>query len=210
MIKVGVTGGMGSGKSTVCSVFELLGIPVYYADDRAKQLMSTDALLVKAITQAFGQNSYIHGQLNRAYLAEKVFGNEHEVSRLNALVHPAVQRDFELWAEQQLRPYVIKEAALIYEAGSDRYLDKVIVVTADEEERVTRIMNRDKVTRESVLSRMKHQWPQSELVSRADFLVDNGGARLVIPQVLEIHERIIERLDKDGDTTGSEVQRPTR
>lgn len=190
MIKVGLTGGIGSGKTTVCRVFELLGIPVYYADDRAKWLMNHDDQLIASIRETFGEESYRDGRLTRAYLAERVFNDEAQLAKLNALVHPAVLQDFDNWVKQQDAPYVIKEAALIFEAASDKHLDKVIVVTSPEEVRIQRIIQRDAVTRAAVLSRMKNQLPETEKVKRADFVIDNGGEVLVIPQVLKLHAAI--------------------
>jgi dephospho-CoA kinase len=191
LFKVGVTGGIGSGKSTVCGVFEVLGIPVYYADDRARDLMQTDAGLRHSLQVAFGQDVYADGNLNRALLSQKVFNDPAALSRLNALVHPVVLHDFENWTQRQSAPYAIKEAALIFEAGSDKHLDKVIVVDAPQEERINRIVARDSVTRDAVLARMRSQWPQEEKVSRADYVVVNSGERLVIPQVLAIHSELL-------------------
>lgn len=191
MKRVGVTGGIGSGKTTVCKVFEVFGTPVYYADDRAKSLMEQDAQLASAIAEAFGEDIYKDGTLQREELSKRVFNNERELAKLNALVHPAVAKDFQRWCEGQSAPYVIKEAALIYEAGSDKLLDKVIVVTTDEPLRIQRIMQRDNVDREAVLARMRNQLPQAEKVKRADFVIDNNGSALVLPQALSIHQALL-------------------
>jgi len=153
--------------------------------------MVEDSGLAHSIRSAFGNGTYKDtGELDRGFLAQQVFHDPDKLALLDALVHPAVQRDFDQWVIEQRAPYVIKEAALIYEAGSDKSLDAVIVVMASEEERIGRIMHRDGVTREDVLSRMKNQWLQEEKVKRADFVIYNDGQQLVIPQVLAIHHEL--------------------
>lgn len=193
MLKVGITGGIGSGKTTVCKIFETLGIPVYYADDRAKWLMTHDPELVEAISNTFGQDAYSpEGQLNRAYLAKVVFGDNEKLAQLNALVHPAVFRDGSQWHHSQTdAPYTLREAALLFESGSYRAIDKMIVVTAPLELRVKRVIERDQVTADAVMARIEKQWPEEEKVKRADFVVLNDGERLLVPQVLEIHRSLM-------------------
>ncbi len=193
MLKVGITGGIGSGKTTVCKIFETLGIPVYYADDRAKWLMTHDPELVEAISNTFGQAAYSpEGQLNRAYLAKVVFGDAEKLAQLNALVHPAVFRDGSQWHQSQTgAPYTLREAALLFESGSYRAIDKMIVVTAPQEIRIKRVMERDQVTADAVLARIEKQWPEEEKVKRADYVILNDGERLLVPQVLEIHRSLI-------------------
>ena len=187
--KVGITGGIGSGKTTVCKIFETLGIPVYYADDRAKWLMAHDPALKASIVAAFGAEAYrTDGALNRAFLAEAVFGDAAQLKRLNALVHPAVGRDAEAWHAQQTGvPYTLKEAALLFESGSYRRLDKVITVFAPRELRLQRIMRRDGARREQVEARMAHQLPEEEKVRRADYVIYNDGRAPLIRQAWEIH-----------------------
>lgn len=193
MLKVGITGGIGSGKTTVCKIFETLGIPVYYADDRAKWLMTHDPELMAAISNTFGEDAYTtEGQLNRAYLAKVVFGDDEKLAQLNALVHPAVFRDGSEWHHSQTgAPYTLREAALLFESGSYRAIDKMIVVTAPLEIRVKRVMERDHVTEAAVMARIEKQWPEEEKVKRADFVIFNSGERLLVPQVLEIHRSLI-------------------
>lgn len=188
--KVGITGGIGSGKTTVCKIFETLGIPVYYADDRAKWLMAHDPALKASIVAAFGPEAYHpDGALNRAYLARAVFGDAAQLKRLNALVHPAVGRDAEAWhARQAGVPYTLKEAALLFESGSYRRLDKVITVFAPRELRLQRIMRRDEVSRDQVEARMAHQLPEEEKVRRADYVIYNDGRAPLIRQVWKIHQ----------------------
>ncbi len=193
-LQVGITGGIGSGKTTVCRLFEVLGIPVYYADERAKQLMVEDEALVRQIRDSFGDKAYTEeGQLNRAYLADIVFSNPEKLQQLNALVHPAVGRDSRRWHEEQTdAPYTLREAALIFESGSFRQLDKVITVTAPKELRIERVMRRDQVDREAVTARMENQLPEEEKVKRADYVIYNDGRRSLIHQVWAIHQWLCE------------------
>ncbi len=189
MWKIGITGGIGSGKSTVCRVFEWLGIPVYYADERAKWLMQHDAGLRQAIVQLLGWQAYLpDGSLNRAYIAEIVFRDADKLQSLNQLVHPAVHRDAEQWSLAQHASYTLREAALLYESGGYRLLDKMIVVTAPEELRVQRVMARDSVSREAVLARMAQQWPESQKAALADYIIHNDGQTLLLPQILALHQ----------------------
>lgn len=192
---VGLTGGIGSGKTTVSKVFTSLRIPIYYADDRGKLLMIEDEDLKMAIIEAFGVESYDEaGCLNRSYLAERVFSNPEELQRLNALVHPAVARDFTNWVDQhRSSPYLIKEAALIFEAGSFKALDKVINVSATKMERLERVLLRDvQRSREQVLAIMDKQLSEGERKRRSDYLIDNNGKELVVPQVLKIDHALRE------------------
>ncbi len=189
MWKIGITGGIGSGKSTVCQVFEWLGIPVYYADVRAKWLMQYDAELRQAIMQLLGQDAYLpDGSLNRPYIAGVVFRDADTLQRLNQLVHPAVHRDAEQWCLAQHAPYTLREAALLYESGGYRLMDKMIVVTAPEELRIQRVMARDGASREAVLARMAQQWPEAQKAALADYLIRNDGQALLLPQVLALHQ----------------------
>lgn len=192
MQHIGITGGIGSGKSTVCKIFETLGIPIYYADERAKYLMNHDPELVAGITELFGPEAYLENQeLNRAYIAQIAFNDKDKLKQLNALVHPAVGRDGLDWqAAQQNVPYTLKEAALLYESGSYRSLDKIIVVTAPLELRIQRVISRDGARREDVESRISKQMPEEEKVQRADFLIHNDGQQALIPQVMAIHQQL--------------------
>lgn len=193
MLKIGITGGIGSGKTTVCRIFASLGIPVYNADQRAKWLMTNDVELVQAIKDLFGASSYYEdGQLNRQHLSDIIFAEPEKREQLNALVHPAVWRDGDRWNEsQQQTPYTLKEAALIFESGGNKLLDKIIVVTAPEDLRITRVVRRDGVERAAVKARIAAQMPESEKVALADYVITNDGKQLLIPQVLEIHRELI-------------------
>jgi len=197
-LQVGITGGIGSGKSLVCKIFQCLGIPVYDADSRARALMNTDEVLVNQIKKEFGETSYNpEGSLNRKYIGEKAFGHPEKLKTLDNLVHPRVALDYSRWVAEQSSLYVIKEAALLYEAGSYKTLDKMIVVSASEEIRIDRIKIRDPHrSGQMIRDIIKNQMPDSEKLSRADFIVINDETQLVIPQVIAIHQHLLSSLPK--------------
>jgi dephospho-CoA kinase len=200
-LQVGVTGGIGSGKSLVCRIFAALGVPVYDADSRAKVLMTTDGILVEQIKKEFGNLSFgAEGSLNRTYLAAEVFSRPERLETLNRLVHPRVAEDYQRWASgQQHAPYVIREAALMYEAGASQTVDRMIVVTAPESLRIQRVLHRDRHrTEQDVRNIISRQWPEEEKVKRADFLINNDETQLVIPQVLALHEKFCQRNQSSG------------
>lgn len=190
MKKIGITGSIGSGKSTVVQLFAHLGVPAYDADSRAKLLMSFSPALIKGIKHVFGDEAYTaEGILDRQHISRKAFHDKKILTRLNALVHPAVFQDFDEWCAQQTAPYVIKEAALMFESDSYKQLDEVIVVTAPEELRIQRAMKRDHATREAIESRMKNQLSQEEKLARAQYEIRNDEVTLLIPQVLQLHHQ---------------------
>ncbi len=190
MLKIGLTGGIGSGKSTVAKVFEVLGIPVYYADDETKKLMNEDAGLKKKIIEGFGEKSYVNGELDRTYISSIVFNDKQKLALLNSLTHPATIHHAEQWMKKQTSAYAIKEAALIFESGSDKQLDKVIGVYAPEELRIARVMKRDGVSREEVLKRISRQMNEEEKMKRCDFVIRNDEQQLLLPQVMKLHEEL--------------------
>lgn len=191
-LKIGITGGIGSGKTTVCKIFAALGIPIYYADDRAKALMTDDKELKTALIKTFGAETYLSsGSINRKYLASIVFNDHTALEKLNAIVHPAVKKDGIEWAESHSKsPYTLREAALIYESGIDKTLDYIIVVAAPESLRIQRVMQRDDIKEEAVRARIDKQWPEAEKIKRADFIIQNDGKYSLVKQVLEIHKKI--------------------
>ena len=190
MLKIGLTGGIGSGKSTIAKVFEVLGIPVYYADEAAKRIMNEDPLLQKQIMEHFGAAAYKNNQLDRQYLAGMVFNSNEKLELLNSLVHPATLRDAAHWMQQQTAPYAIKEAALIFESGSQDQLDYVIGVSAPAPLRILRAMKRDGSTREQVLARMGKQIQEVIKMRLCDFIIYNDEQQAVMPQVLALHEKL--------------------
>ena len=194
MYKVGITGGIGSGKTTVCKVFEVLGIPVFYADTEAKNIMIQDAELIAGVKLAFGEESYFEdGKLNNKHIAGIVFNNEAELSKLNALVHPAVFRAFDTWEASMNAdvPYTLKEAALLFESGSYKMCDTTILVTAPAEIRIQRVMDRDQVTAEQVKARMHKQLSDEEKVKMADQFLINDEKHSIIEQVLALHHQFL-------------------
>lgn len=190
-IKVGITGGIGSGKTTVARVFEVLGIPVYYADDAAKRIMNEDETVRREIIRNFGEESYAGGSLNRAYLSSIVFRDKKKLAILNALVHPATIRNSNAWMKKQNGFYAIREAALIFESGSQGQLDYVIGVSAPAEVRIERTIRRDGLTREQVLDRIDRQINETIKMKLCDFVIVNDGKKPVIPQVLKLHEKFL-------------------
>ncbi len=190
-LRVGLTGGIGSGKSLVARIFETLGIPVYYADDAAKKLQQTDPTLKAGIIEHFGEDAYVNGQLNRKYISTVVFSQPEKLELLNSLVHPATIRDAERWLAAQTTHYAIKEAALIFESGSQRDLDIVIGVFAPESLRIKRVMERDQVSAEEVVRRMHMQISDRIKARLCDFVIRNDETELIIPQVLRIHEALM-------------------
>lgn len=190
-LKVGITGGIGSGKTTVCKLFELLGIEVYYADDRAKWLMANDPALRARLLQIFGSEAFrTDGQLDRAFLASRIFSDKSLLEAMNAVVHPAVFADWERWQIERSGPYALREAALLVETGTHRWLDKLIVVTAPEALRIERVMARDGLTKAEVEARMARQLPEAEKTRFADFLIKNDGSESLIRQVWAVHRAL--------------------
>ena len=196
MLKIGLTGGIGSGKSTVAKVFEVLGIPVYYADEEAKRLMNEDEVLKEKIQELFGAESYTNGLLNRKYIADIVFHDPKKLEQLNALVHPLTINDANNWLQQQTTPYAIKEAALIFETGIHEYLDYVIGVYAPAPLRIQRVMERDNISLEAVMARMSKQMDEEEKMRLCNFVINNDEQQLLIPQVLALHEKLMAAPDK--------------
>jgi len=195
-LRVGVTGGIGSGKSTVCSIFSYLGIPVYNADNRAKQLMQEDQDLKKKLRQAFGWDVYTKdASLDRAYLAKIVFNNPAQLKILNAIVHPAVFEDYSKWSVEQAEAghlYSIKEAALLIESKSYKGLDKLIVVTCPIDIRLERITKRDHIRKEEVLKRIENQLSDKDRLEYADHIIKNSTQFSLIKQVVQLHRQFVE------------------
>ncbi len=197
-LRVGITGGIGSGKTTVCRMFAVLGVPVYDADFWAKWLIEHDPQVRAEVVAVLGPEAYLpDGTYRRTYVAEQVFADESLLQALNAAVHPAVERHSRLWHEQQVAalgcPYTLKEAALLVESGSYRFLNALIVVTAPEEVRLRRVMLRDGQSESAVRARMQRQWPEAAKVALADFIIVNDGQQALIPQVWSTHQALLAR-----------------
>lgn len=188
-LQIGITGGIGAGKSIVCQIFGAMGIPTYNADQAARRLMETDEVLIASIKATFGQDAYLtEGKLNRDYLAEKVFSQKESVKTINGLVHPVVGSDYQKWLKRQSTDYVLKEAALLIESKSYKSLDKLISVNAPIDLRVERVRNRDPFRSVEEIHRIiSNQLSDEERNSLASHTIQNGATDLLIPQVLELH-----------------------
>ncbi len=192
MMTVGLTGGIGSGKTTVARLFTAIGIPVYDSDTRAKKLMEASGKLRTGITELLGEAAFTGNKLNRPYIAGKVFDDRDLLKQLNNLVHPAVKRDFRRWAALQDAPYVIQEAAILFENGTYKEHDKIILVTAPEEVRVARIMERDGSSEKEIRSRMDHQWKDSRKEALAHFTIVNTDLECTRALVAGIHAKLLQ------------------
>lgn len=188
MIKVGITGGIGSGKSIVCEIFSRLGIPVYNADMRAKYLMQNSSRIRQQLTEKFGPDVFKNNLLNRKFLAEIIFNDQEALTFVNSIVHPEVAFDFEHWSRNYTKlSYTIEEAALLFESGAFQKMDKIITVYAPISIRLKRVMDRDKVTREQVISRMENQMTEEEKINRSHYIIYNDEKNSVLDQVLTLH-----------------------
>jgi len=192
MLKVGLTGGIGSGKTTIARIFETLGIPVFLADQEAKKLMESSGEIIQSIKSDFGDAAFQDGKLNRKFLAGIVFSDPLRLGKLNQLIHPAVHRHFEEWTLKfRDAPYVVEEAALLFESGAFKYFDYMVLVTAAINKRIERVMARDDVPEKDVLVRINSQMPDEEKIAMADFLIFNDDQNMLLNQVLAFHEKMI-------------------
>lgn len=188
---IGITGGIGSGKSLVCKIFMNLGIPVFEADRVAKSLYRTDPILKEELIRLFGSRVLDPaGEVDRKYLAALIFSHRDALDQVNRLVHPRVREAFVRWRRARTAPYVLHEAAILFESGFYRMMDAVILVVAPEEMRIQRVAERDHLSRESVAARMKNQWPDSRKIKLANYLIVNDESRLIMEQILEIDQKI--------------------
>ena len=192
MLNIGITGGIGVGKTTVCRIFETLDIPVYFADDRAKRLMTGNRKVKSAIIKLFGKEAYFrNGRLNRKFIGSQIFGNQELLTAMNQIVHPAVFADAAQWVQSQNAPYALQEAALLVESGRYKSLDKLIVVSAPEEVKIKRVQKRDRKSQKDIKAIIRKQLPDKVKLEKADFVIINDGQQALIPQVLKIHNKIM-------------------
>lgn len=194
---VGLTGGIGSGKTTVSHFFKELDVPVYIADTEAKALMNTSKIIKRKLIELFGEKAYLDGKLNRPYLSKQIFSNKELLQQMNAIVHPKVAKHFAKWVKKQDFPYVISEAAILFENGSYKKYNYIITVTAPEEIRLKRVIKRDNTTKKKVESVMNNQWSDAEKIKRSDFVITNINLEQTKAQVVEIHQKILKKINKN-------------
>ncbi|WP_019669472.1 dephospho-CoA kinase [Eudoraea adriatica] len=187
---IGLTGGIGSGKTTVAKLFEELGVPVYNSDLKAKKLMQNSKKLRTAVIDLLGKESYVLQKLNKKYIADKIFDDKELLQKLNAIVHPAVRQDFIKWAKRKSAPYVIQEAAILFENNSYKTFDKIILVKAPKEVRVQRVLTRDAISEKEILTRMENQWDDSKKIPLADYVIENTDLEKTKIQVEKIHHEL--------------------
>ncbi len=191
MLRVGITGGIGSGKTTVAHIFEVLGIPVYYADAAAKKLMNDNAALKMNLLEQFGKQVYKNNTLDGHWLATEIFNDPQKLILLNSLVHPVTIADADAWMKQQSTLYAVKEAALIFEAGAEKHLDYVVGVSSPQALRIQRVIQRENTTEELVMARLSRQMNEEEKMQRCDFVLINNEEELLLPQVMALHEKLL-------------------
>ena len=197
---VGLTGGIGSGKTTIANLFALhFSIPIYIADTKAKELVANNKQLQQEIVALLGEEAFVEGRYNTSFVAQEVFSNKKKLDKLNAIIHPYVQQDFLQWKQSQQAPYVIKEAAILFESGSYRDCDFIIMVTAPLEERIERVMLRDKIDRETVEKRIKNQWNDENKIKLSTFVIDNRDFDRNLDKIQTIHCKIMEMIDENAE-----------
>jgi dephospho-CoA kinase len=190
-MKIGVTGGIGSGKSTVCRIFNILGIPVFSADDEAKKIMNSDKEVIDMVRKIAGKDVYSSGTLNRGELASIIFNDKMLLQEINQTIHPHVYSNFMTWAGSVSAPYVVMESALLFESRATGLVDKIVTVTAPVEERIDRVVRGNNLTREQVVDRIKNQMDDEEKIRLSDYVISNSERDMIIPSVLKIHQEIL-------------------
>ncbi|MCU0462235.1 MAG: dephospho-CoA kinase [Bacteroidales bacterium] len=194
-MKLGITGGIGSGKTSVCRVFNILGIPVFSADPEAQRIMNSDKSVISGINEIAGKDLYADGTLNRMELASIIFNDPDVLKKVNSLVHPVVFEDFIRWTEEQKSPYVIMEAAILFESGASNLVDRVATVYAPVEERIARVTRRNRLTREQVMDRIRNQMDDEMRMKMSDYVINNSENDMIIPVILKIHEDLLNHLN---------------
>lgn len=195
--RLGVTGGIGSGKTTVCRIFRVLGIPVFVADNVARDVMENEPDIRAAINLITGKDLYTHGNLDRKELARIIFNRPDLLRKVNAAVHPEVLERFNRWASASDSPYVIMEAAILFEAGADSLVDRVVTISAPVEERISRVMGRNELTREEVIRRINNQLGDEEREEQSYYVINNSDNEMIIPEILKIHDDMLRLSEKD-------------
>ncbi|WP_147677987.1 dephospho-CoA kinase [Algibacter pacificus] len=196
MIVVGLTGGIGSGKTTVAKMFSVLGVPIYIADDEAKKLMSKSKVIKRKLIELFGPEAYVNNTLNKPFIASIIFNDKTMLSQMNAIIHPRVARHFEKWGNKQNAPYVIKEVAILFENGGDKLCDYVITVTAPKAVKIERVLVRDQSSKEKVEAIMNNQWSDAEKIQRSQFVIENLDLENTQKQVASVHTQILKKIQK--------------
>ena len=192
-IVVGLTGGIGSGKTTVAKMFEELGVPIYIADIEAKKLINRSKVIKRKLIALFGEEAYINNKINRAFVANQIFNNQDLLNKMNQIVHPKVASHFKRWLKKQDATFVIKEAAILFENGSYKSLDAIITVTASIEERIKRVTQRDNSTKEKVMAVIRNQWDDKKKIELSDYVINNADLENTEKQVVEIHQDILKK-----------------
>jgi len=196
MIVVGLTGGIGSGKTTVARMFSKLGVPIYIADVEAKKLMHKSKVIKHKLIELFGEAAYVEGALNKPFIAGIIFNDKNKLKAMNAIIHPQVAQHFETWANNQNAPYVIKEVAILFENGGDQLCDYVLTVTAPKAVKIERVLSRDHSTKEQVEAIMDNQWSDAEKVKRSHFVITNTNLEETQLQVAQVHAEILKKIKK--------------
>lgn len=191
---VGLTGGIGSGKTTVANMFHALGVPVYIADEEAKKLMTSSKVIKRKLITLFGDDAYINGTLNKPFIAKTIFNDKAVLEKMNHIIHPRVGSHFKKWMLKQNAPYVIKEAAILFENGSYMQYDFIITVTASKELKIKRLLKRDNTTKQNIETIMKNQWSDEEKIKRSNFVIINSELENTSQQVAKIHQQILETI----------------
>ena len=198
ILKLGVTGGIGSGKTSVCRVFSVLGIPVFSADNEAREVMDIDTSIMLRINTITGKNLYSSGSLDRSELAKLIFNNSRLLEKVNSLVHPVVFSRFREWVKRQDAPYVIMEAAILFESGADKIVDRIMTVVAPVEQRIERVIRRNMLTSDQVMERMRNQLDDEFRIQRSDYVVSNSENDMIIPAILKIHGELLQQVNKSN------------
>jgi dephospho-CoA kinase len=190
-MKLGVTGGIGSGKTSVCKVFNLLGVPIFSADTEAKEIMENEKGIIHRINSIAGKDLYAKGKLDRTRLAELIFNDNSLLEKVNSLVHPVVLDHFKRWEREQTAPYVIMESAILFESSASKLVDRIVTVVAPFDERVARVIHRSNLSREQILDRMRNQMDDDSMIKQSDYIIHNSENDMIIPAILKIHEEIL-------------------